>query len=70
MEKWTTLLTIPMALLSAIGQVNIFNSMARPAMCLRTPFGFTGASLLANSHIAVQYGGGNDVRYLAGAIDF
>src|SRR5512133_3008556 len=28
MEKWTTMLTIPMALLSAIGQVNIFQSMA------------------------------------------
>ncbi len=27
MEKWTVLLTLPMALLSAIGQVNIFNSM-------------------------------------------
>ncbi len=26
MEKWTVILTIPMALLSAIGQINIFNS--------------------------------------------
>ena len=27
MEKWTVILTIPMALLSAFGQINIFNSM-------------------------------------------
>ncbi|MBP9040343.1 MAG: preprotein translocase subunit SecY [Anaerolineaceae bacterium] len=45
MEKWTTLLTIPMALLSAIGQVNVFNSMGSGNV-LNTPFGFTGASLL------------------------
>ena len=28
MERWTIILTIPMALLSAIGQINIFNSLA------------------------------------------
>ncbi|MBN2046585.1 MAG: preprotein translocase subunit SecY [Anaerolineaceae bacterium] len=27
MEKWTVILTIPMAILSAIGQINIFNTM-------------------------------------------
>ena len=46
MEKWTTLLTIPMAFLSAIGQVNIFNSMVQTGSVLTTPFGFTGESLL------------------------
>lgn len=46
MEKWTTLLTIPMAFLSAIGQVNIFNSMVTTGSVLRTPFGFSGESLL------------------------
>ena len=46
MEKWTTMLTIPMAFLSAIGQVNIFNSMAKTGSVLTTPFGFVGASLL------------------------
>ncbi len=47
MEKWTTMLTIPMAILSAIGQVNIFSSMAPSGMTvLTTPFGFTGASLV------------------------
>ena len=46
MEKWTTMLTIPMAFLSAIGQVNIFNSMVPGQNVLTTPFGFTGANLL------------------------
>ncbi len=45
MEKWTTMLTIPMAFLSAIGQVNIFNSMTSNS-ALTTAFGFTGASLM------------------------
>jgi preprotein translocase subunit SecY len=46
MEKWTTMLTIPMAFLSAIGQVNIFNSMVTDQNVLTTPFGFTGVSLV------------------------
>ena len=46
MERWTTMLTIPMAILSAIGQVNIFNSMVTERNVLTTPFGFTGESLL------------------------
>jgi preprotein translocase subunit SecY len=46
MEKWTMFLTIPMAFLSAIGQVNIFNSMVTSGSVLNTPFGFIGASLV------------------------
>lgn len=47
MERWTMYLTIPMAFLSAIGQVNIFNSMVSTgSSILTTPFGFTGASLV------------------------
>jgi preprotein translocase subunit SecY len=46
MEKWTMFLTIPMAILSAIGQVNIFNSMVTSGTVLTTPFGFTGVSLV------------------------
>jgi preprotein translocase subunit SecY len=46
MEKWTMFLTIPMAFLSAIGQVNIFNSMVTTGSVLNTPFGFLGASLV------------------------
>jgi preprotein translocase subunit SecY len=46
MERWTVILTVPMALLSAIGQINIFNSMSTGASVLSFTFGFTGASLL------------------------
>jgi preprotein translocase subunit SecY len=46
MEKWTTMLTIPMAFLSAIGQVNIFQTMIKTGTVLTTPFGFLGASLV------------------------
>jgi preprotein translocase subunit SecY len=31
MEKWTLILTVPMATLSALGQINIFNSLASQA---------------------------------------
>jgi preprotein translocase subunit SecY len=39
MEKWTYYLAVPMAALSAIGQINIFNSMAQQTI---VQFGFTG----------------------------
>src|SRR5215510_5475130 len=38
MEKWTYYLAVPMAMLSAIGQINIFNSLASQPVI---PFGFT-----------------------------
>lgn len=43
MEKWTYYLTVPMAALSAIGQINIFNSLTTTPVL---DFGFTGAKLL------------------------
>lgn len=44
MERWTIMLTVPMATLSAIGQINLFSSFAgRPVL---STYGFTGASLL------------------------
>ena len=46
MEKWTVLLTIPMALLSALGQIQLFNQLAGGQSILNYQFGFTGASLL------------------------
>ncbi|MCX8025929.1 MAG: preprotein translocase subunit SecY, partial [Thermanaerothrix sp.] len=48
MEKWTIILAVPMAFLSAIGQINIFNQYARNigASILTYQFGFTGDSLL------------------------
>lgn len=39
MEKWTYYLAVPMAALSAIGQINIFNSLAAQQI---VKFGFTG----------------------------
>jgi preprotein translocase subunit SecY len=39
MEKWTYYLAVPMAALSAIGQINIFNSLAGQQI---VNFGFTG----------------------------
>jgi len=42
MEKWTYYLSVPMALLSAIGQINIFNSLAQQSIGQTIiPFGFT-----------------------------
>ncbi len=49
MEKWTMILTIPMGLLSAIGQINIFNSMAQQMggkSVLTFQYGLSGASLV------------------------
>ncbi len=42
-ERWTYYLAIPMAALSAIGQIRIFNSTGVPVL---PNFGFTGAQLL------------------------
>lgn len=44
MEKWTMILTIPMALLSAVGQINIFSSMVGQPVFAN--YGFTGANLI------------------------
>jgi preprotein translocase subunit SecY len=38
MEKWTMYLTVPMAMLSAIGQINIFNSLSSTPII---PFGWS-----------------------------
>jgi preprotein translocase subunit SecY len=43
MEKWTYYLAVPMAMLSAVGQINIFNSLANAPII---NFGFTGDLLL------------------------
>ncbi len=44
MERWTIILTVPMAALSAVGQINLFSSMAGQQV-LNT-YGFVGAALL------------------------
>jgi preprotein translocase subunit SecY len=44
MERWTIILTIPMALVSAIGQINIFSQIAGAQVL--SSFGFSGAALI------------------------
>ena len=56
-EKWTILLTVPMSLLSAIGQINIFNSMTQGQQIISN-FGFTGANLLPTMAILLSMMGG------------
>ncbi|MBG0785663.1 MAG: preprotein translocase subunit SecY [Anaerolineaceae bacterium] len=43
MERWTMILTVPMAALSAIGQINIFSAMLGESVAV---FGFSGPELL------------------------
>jgi len=45
MEKWTYYLAVPMAMLSAVGQINIFNSIAQQPVIA---FGFTQELWLAS----------------------
>jgi preprotein translocase subunit SecY len=44
MEKWTIILTVPMAALSAVGQINIFNAILGQSVVAQ--FGFTGDALI------------------------
>ena len=50
MEKWTMILTIPMATLSALGQISIFNSLGRDFGQV-VPFGFTQDTILPSLSI-------------------
>ncbi len=50
MEKWTYYLAVPMAMLSAIGQINIFNSLALQALNVKiVEFSFTQEELWVTS---------------------
>src|SRR5512143_1167637 len=52
MEKWTYYLAVPMAALSAIGQINIFNSLSQQALGQTIlPFAFSGDLLLPSATI-------------------
>jgi preprotein translocase subunit SecY len=44
MEKWTIILSVPMAALSAVGQINIFNAILGQSVV--TQFGFSGDALI------------------------
>ena len=67
MEKWTMILTIPMALLSAVGQINIFAQLAGSPVLLN--YGFTGANLVPTLTTHDHHDGRDDVWYLAGPVD-
>jgi preprotein translocase subunit SecY len=59
MEKWTYILAVPMAALSAIGQVNIFNSYAQQlGLAQIIPFGFSGELVLSSITVLVAMTGG------------
>lgn len=45
MEKWTMYLTIPMAFISAIGQIGLFNQIV-PNMTVLKDYGWSGANLV------------------------
>ncbi|MCL4531516.1 MAG: preprotein translocase subunit SecY [Chloroflexi bacterium] len=52
MERWTYFLAVPMAALSAIGQINIFNSLSQQALNqIIVPFGFTSDLWLSSTTI-------------------
>ncbi|HBF40321.1 MAG TPA: preprotein translocase subunit SecY, partial [Anaerolineaceae bacterium] len=53
MERWTVILTVPMALLSAIGQINIFSQLANGSI-LTTPFSLSGSALLPSMTVVAS----------------
>ena len=57
MERWTIILTVPMAALSAIGQINIFNSLAGGQSILQN-FGLSGGNLLPTVSTILSMMGG------------
>ena len=58
MEKYTVLLTIPMAALSAFGQIQLFSQLAGGRSIMNYEFGFTGDSLLPTLTTVVSMIGG------------
>jgi preprotein translocase subunit SecY len=53
MEKWTYILAVPMAALQAIGQINIFSSLAGGVQVINN-FGFSGPNLLPSLTIVIS----------------
>ena len=51
MESWTVILTIPMALLSAVGQINIFNPMHQLAICHHQLWLYRGCTAANTGHV-------------------
>ena len=58
-EKWTYYLAVPMALLSALGQINIFNATSvQSGGSIIVPFGFTSALWLSSLTVLLTMIGG------------
>ncbi len=57
MEKWTVILTIPMAALSAVGQINIFSQLAGGQSVMNN-YGFTGPNLVPTLATLISMIGG------------
>jgi preprotein translocase subunit SecY len=58
-EKWTYYLAVPMAALSALGQINIFNSYSLQASSTQiVPFGFSSTLWLSSLSVLVTMIGG------------
>lgn len=59
MEKWTYYLAVPMAVLSAIGQINIFNAYAAQANLGQiVPFSLSGSQLIPSMAVLFSMLGG------------
>ena len=59
MEKWTYILAVPMAMLSAVGQINIFNSIsAQNKLGQIVPFGFSSELILPSITVLFAMTGG------------
>ncbi len=65
MERWTVIGTIPMALLSAIGQINIFSSFVGGQSILKV-YGWSGDALLPTTYCHHDHGRRHDAGCLAG----
>ena len=58
MEKWTIMLTIPMAALSALGQIQLFNQLTTGGSILNYQFGFGGVNLVPTLTTLISMVGG------------
>jgi preprotein translocase subunit SecY len=52
-EKWTYILSVPMAALNAIGQINLFNSFAQGTLIIDN-FGWSGTALLPSLAVVLS----------------
>lgn len=58
MEKWTVLLTVPMAILSSFGQIQLFNQLSTSGSVLNFTFGLSGDNLIPTLTTLISMVGG------------